>query len=321
MSVRLLLYHWNVHDTGHNAMNQQKHYVDPGELEVVVVSITNICNMRCPQCAYTAHIPDRRIDMAICIVAQVYEQAADIGVKTVRFLGLSEPTLHPHFDSVLEIAGQYRGISTHILTNGSTLGQKRVVKALEKYPPSILEVSIDAYTPETYCVVRGGNKALFEKVVSATREYSVLLKAGRSIGLWCDHSPRLRVSFVTHPESQHESSCFLAEWQGIADEVRFRSPHNFSGMAKGLPSQGAYEYAPVTRCGFIMSRIYIDVNGYIHACTLDFADKLRIGDISNGTSLRDAFTSAKRRRLTAAHVSGLRLPMQCNTCSKCADLR
>jgi MoaA/NifB/PqqE/SkfB family radical SAM enzyme len=128
--------------------------------EIVVVSITNKCNMACPQCAYPRLAPQRAQFMSGSVFLDVLGQCGDAGVSTIRFLGLSEPTLHAQLPEFLDSA-RIRAIKTELLSNGTFAFRPKMATKLLKSPPDQLEVSIDAWNSRQYSTYRGKGERFF----------------------------------------------------------------------------------------------------------------------------------------------------------------
>jgi radical SAM protein with 4Fe4S-binding SPASM domain len=289
-------------------------------MRVVVVTVTDTCNMRCPQCAYRNLIPSIKHDMPVEVFEKILEECDVRGVEVIRLLGLSEPTLHHKFPALLAACSRLTFSKVHILSNGLYLTNHANRELLLENPPDIFEVGIDAATPTAYALIRGGNERVFNSILQGVKEYSRQLRTWRSRGRWAPRYPELHVSFVNHSETASEWEKFRDIWSGIADVVRRRGAHNFSGRAGGLPSQLAPVPPHTAGCGFLRERIYVDVTGTIHACTLDFQNEFVLGTILKGDTLEKAWNSVARCELLETLRTEVNIPDQCKKCSRCSDL-
>lgn len=290
------------------------------ELNTIVVTINNQCNMRCPQCAYGRINNTDTEEMSVGIFNTLLSQCREAKVKNIRILGLSEPTLHKKFDEILFILSQYRPMSSHIITNGTMLLDDQILDSLLNYPPGNLEVSIDAFTADLYKKVRGGTETLFQRVVDGTKGYAEKLREGKAVKRWGNYSPVVTVSFVYHPESISEKNDFIEFWEPFVDDIHVRGPHNFSNNANGLESQMVNKFDPMMGCEFLKSKLYIDLKGKGHACTLDFDNIFILGDITAGEHISDMWKGQKRVSLVLSHTIGKYVYDQCIKCSKCSSL-
>ncbi len=289
------------------------------ELRTIVVTINSQCNMQCPQCAYGQISNKDTEEMSLDNFKILLSQCKEANVKNIRILGLSEPTLHKKFGQILFMMSQYRTMSSHIITNGTMLMDDKILESLLNYPPDILEVSIDAFTADLYKKIRGGTETLFQRVVNGTRIYAEKLKEGKAQKRW-DFSPTVTVSFVNHPESFSEKNEFIDFWAPLVDDIHVRGPHNFSNHANGLESQIAKKSVLVMNCDFLNSKLYIDVKGKGHACTMDIDDIFILGDIVAGEHISDMWKGEKRVSLVLSHTTGKYIYDQCINCSKCSSL-
>lgn len=275
-------------------------------LRVVVIEVTNLCNFNCPQCAYRR--PATGQFMSTETFAAVVAEAGEAAATVIRFLGLGEPTLHPRIGTLL--AGVRRaGLQSHLVSNGSFALRPAVRADLQRNLPDLLEISLDAATGSGFQLVRGRNERYFTKLTTAVRQFLAQPRpAGR----------RVVASFVAHPETAGEVGLFRQQWDGLADEVRVRAPHNFSGRAHGLPSQrstGPQRHG----CAFLEDRIAVAADGSVASCNLDFAGKHVLGQIGQGHRLATLWTHPKRLSLRASIERGT-FDAQCSTCSRCAGL-
>lgn len=294
---------------------------DPRTLQTIVINIINICNMTCPQCAYVK--PNHFKFMSLSLFSKILQQSEDLGVKTLRLLGLSEPTLHPQFEDVLKLATKHGSLYIHLITNGTSLVEAKGRNILLRNPPNLLEVSLDAHTHQTYKLIRGGSQKAFENVVNGTKRYAMDLRKHRANKLDDKRFPKVSVSFVLHPESVHEADSFSEEWEKYVDEIRFRGPHNFSGRANAINSiSSSYSnLKPSAPCGFINSKLFVNHDGRIQACTLDFDSIFVLGNLTKGDTLLSAWHHSTREELLHMHYNSKELPEQCKSCSRCPDLK
>jgi MoaA/NifB/PqqE/SkfB family radical SAM enzyme len=288
-------------------------------LTCVVVNVLNGCNLKCPQCIVSvANLPSHCMDLATFRMI-IHECIAE-EVHTLRFLGPSEPTLHPQFAQLLALCHKHKSIRTHMFTNGTNLDIPHVEEAMGRYFPSVCEVGIDAYSSDLYWRIRGGSPELFEQVKSNVRKLAVELTRRRAkFAQRAYERGVLRVSFVSHPESLHEVQPFKDYWSPIVDEVRFRGSHNFSGQVTNLPSQRGVPCRH-SRCAFIRSRLFVDCDSAIHLCNLDFANMFHLDRVNDRHSIRKAWNSKVRIELLNRELQSGVLSPQCDACSKCADL-
>jgi len=193
--------------------------------------LSDLCNHNCSFCAYRqdgytttelfiSHNEDGSVIknpnrmLTLEKVISILDDAALLDVKAIQFTGGGEPTLHPNFAEIVDIAHAL-GIETSLVTNGSRLNE-RAISALMK--SSWVRISLDAGTKETYKSIRQINKDNeFENVlanVKALVKERDRVKSDLYIG----------ISFVVTKDNWEEIplACDLANGAG-ADSIRYAS--------------------------------------------------------------------------------------------------
>ncbi len=133
-------------------------YIDMG--------ITMSCNIDCKYCYYA--VPENKSSDRIPIDAltRFLNDAAEIGVRAIGFLGDGEPTLHPQVYEAVE-AGKAAGLDMAIATNGVRLKPERLPGFLDSL--TWIRFTLSVAESERYHKVMGGTEKTFEKVVENIR--------------------------------------------------------------------------------------------------------------------------------------------------------
>ena len=130
---------------------------------MVVWNFTNMCNLRCRHCYQKA---DRSLPNELSLEEKiaVVDQLDRAGVAAIALSG-GEPTIHPHFYTVLhEIAS--RGMYVAVATNGWVFADiERLAKA-KKLGLRYVEVSVDSANPRKHDWFRGVSGS-WERAVKA----------------------------------------------------------------------------------------------------------------------------------------------------------
>ena len=84
---------------------------------LIICSVTNRCNLRCPGCYAAAHQRPQRPDLNVKQLEDIFREAAELGVSVI-FLAGGEPFLR---EGVIEAAGERPEIIFPVFTNGSLL--------------------------------------------------------------------------------------------------------------------------------------------------------------------------------------------------------
>ncbi|KSW12511.1 heme biosynthesis protein [Pyrodictium occultum] len=119
---------------------------------LVVWNFTNMCNLRCLHCYQRADRPLPN-ELTLEEKLRVVDQLDRAGVAAVALSG-GEPTIHPHFYTVLhEIAS--RGMYAAVATNGWTFADIEKLEKARKLGLRYVEVSVDSAKPERHDRFRG----------------------------------------------------------------------------------------------------------------------------------------------------------------------
>jgi MoaA/NifB/PqqE/SkfB family radical SAM enzyme len=192
--------------------------------------------------------------MDLELVKQLYEEAADKKIaSTVNLHLMGEPTLHPNLLEILNFA-QSKNVKTDLVTNGSTLVQKKIPKILDALYGTLVASHMTP-TEDTYHF-RGKVGITWERYMNnlrlLAREYIKRIKKG-------DYIKNLLVirvmvtqntaSNVSINESEKEARAILKEWNDYITEVEQelgmapfkRADHNEKNLLRNN-SQGYVSY-------------------------------------------------------------------------------
>lgn len=269
----------------------------------LMYDVNNLCNARCSFCPQSAlarsdDFAPQQIEWAH--FEKTIEEAAAYPVELVRFTGDGEPLLHPRMTDMVARARALGMRKINLTTNGSLLRDRRLEKLLES-PPHVLDVSLDAFTAETYARYRIGLD--FETTMRNVHEFLRLRDPART---------RVVVSMIHHPELDEEVEAFRRYWQPRADFVAIRRLHSNLG-AVDVPQAPP---PPRWPCTHLWQRLVVDFRGHIRFCPIDWRDESFVARVEDMT-LREAWHGVMlrtlRRRHLAADYAG------CGVCEKCVD--
>lgn len=124
------------------------------------------CNQNCIDCSYASsrHGILRLIDRTLLL--KTLPELASGDVKSVEWVGGSEPLLNPDISMFIREA-KGCGLRCGIITNGGGL-LPRIYKNILSGDLDYVRISLDAATPEVYQVVHGSGQ--FKKVLAQLRE-------------------------------------------------------------------------------------------------------------------------------------------------------
>ena len=179
----------------------------------VDIETASICDLACGFC-YRESIatPDKLISDAL--FERIVDQAAEIGVPSMKFNWRGEPLLHPQIHRLVDYAKRKGIIDTIINTNATNLsrttGQRLIEAGLD-----FMIYSFDGGTKETYEKMRPGRfkpnkfEDVYRNIVdfAETRE-----KMGAKF-------PRTKIQMILTEETYPEQDAFFELFDDYVDEV------------------------------------------------------------------------------------------------------
>jgi len=128
-----------------------KYVVDRGPRSLTLES-SSVCNLRCVMCPQARGLVHRPKHFETRLLDKLLRHLAD--VEDVQLHGIGEPLLSPAFWRFLETPGFPEGAHISVNTNLTVLTDDQIGTILGSCL-SMIQVSLDAATPETYAKIRG----------------------------------------------------------------------------------------------------------------------------------------------------------------------
>jgi len=268
----------------------------------VIVDATEVCNLACAHCPHpefklSPHYQARYLDVALHnkMVDEVREHGRGI-TQYLRYTSNGEPLVHPGIYDMLDYALTHSGVFVTLTTNGTTMNEKRIGKLLAS-GLHMVDVSIDACSPDTYAKIRVNGK------LEVTRaNVLALLRRRHELGA----KTRVVVSFVEQPQNSHEAKEFERYWkkQG-ADYVVIRRLHSAAGGVAPIAVALRKEQEHVKRrpCLYPWERITLNPRGELAFCPQDWVHGSVLADYRT-TTIRELWRGEIYRKLREAHLSG-----------------
>ena len=138
----------------------------------LVFELTNACNLNCVMCGRNA--ADFKPTVFDMDVFRSFEPLMDT-VEEVTLMGWGEPTIHPHFNEMLEIINKHSA-RKYFCSNGMNL--KNIKDAIFDYNVDVFAVSLDGATDETNSRIRRGSK-----IEQITEDLKDIVKIKKERGL------------------------------------------------------------------------------------------------------------------------------------------
>jgi MoaA/NifB/PqqE/SkfB family radical SAM enzyme len=266
----------------------------------IIVDATEVCNLACIHCPHpefkrSPEYGARYLDLALH--HKMVEEVRECGqghTQFIRYTSNGEPLVHPGIYEMLDYAVDRSGVFVTVTTNGTTMNQKRIEKLLAA-GLHMVDVSIDAFSPEIYAKVRVNGE------LGVTRANVLrLLAMKRELGA----ATKVVVSFVEQPQNTHEAADFEKYWneQG-ADYVVIRRLHSAAGGVATIAADMRDRQKGKNRypCLYPWERILLNPKGQLAFCPQDWVHGSVIADYRNST-IRDVWRSDTYRRLREAHL-------------------
>ena len=184
----------------------------------LVFDLINVCNLKCPMCLRSEDLivdyPELKLSkekLTVDEVVMALDEGAEHGLPSVNIGGSGECTLHPDFLEFCRATMDRNVMELRIISNGIRLTPE-ISEGLIDMQATMMSVSIDAFSAETYGKVRG-KPAQYEQVLENIRTFLELRRRRHSV------FPLLRVTFVPQPANKHETAAYVDHWRTVADMV------------------------------------------------------------------------------------------------------
>ena len=266
----------------------------------VIVDATEVCNLECVHCPHpqfkkSEHYEGRFLapELNAKLVDEVREQGAG-HTEYIRYTSEGEPLIHPRIFEMLGYAVSRSQTTVSLTTNGTLLDERRIEKLLE-IGVHVVDISIDAFSPETYAAVRvkgelDVTRPHVERLIQRSKE-----SGGRT---------KVVVSYVEQPQNQHETADFERYWndQG-ADGVVVRRLHSSAGAVIRVADllKKSSETAERYPCLYPWERITLNPRGELAFCPQDWVHGSVVVDYET-TTIHDVWRGEFYRRLREAHL-------------------
>lgn len=281
----------------------------------IIVDATEVCNLECIHCPHpefkrSEHYATRYLDVAIH--TKMVDEVRQYGqghTQYIRYTSNGEPLVHPAIYDMLDYAVKNSGVFVTLTTNGTIMNEKRIEKLLAS-GLHMVDISIDAFLPETYAEIRRGG------TLETTRANVLkLMEIKKRIGA----ATRIVVSFVEQPQNTGEVADFESYWkrQG-ADFVVIRRLHSAAGGVSAIAMDMKQTQQSVDRkpCLYPWERILLNPKGELAFCPQDWSHGSVLADYRT-TTIREVWQGEAYRQLREAHLTN-----QYNAfpfCAQCPD--
>jgi MoaA/NifB/PqqE/SkfB family radical SAM enzyme len=279
------------------------------------MDITEVCNLECIHCPHpdfkkSEHYAARYLDPDLNskMVDEVRQHGQRL-TQYIRYASNGEPLVHPRAYDMIDEAVRRSGVYVTLTTNGTIMDETRTTRLLDA-GVHMIDISIDAFRPETYARIRRNGKLLVTsgnvlRLIRWVRDARVATK--------------IVVSFVEQPDNAREAADFEKFWMDRgADAVVIRRRHSASGAIVEIADlrRASTARTPRRACLYPWERVGISAGGDLVFCPSDWVHGSRVADYRT-TTIREIWQGEFFTRLRRAHVSDDYTEHQ--FCGQCPD--
>lgn len=269
----------------------------------LIVDVTEVCNLACIHCPHpdfkkSAYYAARYLEPELNakLVDEVREHGAGI-CEYIRYTSEGEPLVHPQVYDMLDYAVKHSGAYVTLTTNGTIMNEKRIEKLLDS-GLHLIDISIDAHTPETYATIRVNGKL----EVTRGNVHKLLDLRDRT-----QKKTKIVVSYVEQPQNTHETADFDRYWKDAgADFVIIRRLHSSAGAVTNIAERLRQQEDTTPRypCLYPWERLLLNPEGMLRFCPEDWVKGSSFADFREIT-VRDAWQGEYMRGLREAHLNNM----------------
>lgn len=275
---------------------------------MVVVSLSNVCNAKCPHCVYT-NFPGLRKAYGEhrLMPPDLFKKIADECGRhqaLIRISGTGEPLVHKEMVKLVEYA-KGKGAKIGIITNGSLLDDNKITRLI-KAGVEAVEVSVDAMDADTYARIRVGLS--FDEV---RRNIERLVEIRKRL----KGKTRVMVSVINQPNVDVDIKATVAYWQEKVDHVIKRKWLRWGKLSDKNLTEPYLDPRRRVPCPLPFERFNVDTSGIVRFCGYDVEYGTNMGNVYE-SSLEEIWRGEKFNEWRSYHLRGEfdRIDM-CKTCT------
>lgn len=254
-----------------------KYFFQPPKITEIIVDISASCNAKCPFCP-RIFMPEERTKgfMSLELFEQILIDAKENNIHRLRLYSTAEPTLHPKFDQIIDIA-KSKNFEISLSTNGSTL--QKHFSSLQKI--DLLQLSIEGWDKKSYEKYR--YPLHFDQIHDNIRKFHEFI---------CIQSKRPKITTNLLLTRHTNIQKYMDLWALFVDEIHIHFMYepvayeNEKFVTKKLDTLNEY-YTLQSQsnnfyCDYPFHVLTIAFDGKIALCCDDFAADLSLGNVQDG---------------------------------------
>jgi radical SAM protein with 4Fe4S-binding SPASM domain len=258
------------------------------------IETTNICNLKCPMCPRTILVENAQFSnlerMSREHYAGIIDQAAAVGVKSVKLNYLGEPLAHKDVVWQVEYAKR-RGIIDVMMNTNAVLLNRKMGKSLLEAGIDSMFISFDAVSPDLFAEQRVGTT--IGKVIDNVYEFVKLRDKG-----FPHVQVRLSMVMYDDPKWRRQFEGIKIMWEHLVDAVGYG---DFG--ERDLEKQTEYPEVEGFHCAQPFQRMMLKVNGNATICCADERDEVVVGNWRE-EDIGSIWNGKKFREIRELHRSG-----------------
>jgi len=279
----------------------------------IQIETTAKCNSKCRMCPRSKELPKRRgWYMEPALRGQLIEELSNHTdhIRRVIPQGYGEPLLDPELHSFISNLKKIGIKEVFISSNASALNREKSIALLESGLDQI-DLSVDAFTKETYEKIRRGLK--FEVVIKNIKQFIKLRNESRA-------KTRIRFRYVIQEDNHQEFAKFSSYWRELLtdeDIISGKKIHTFGG---NIEMPGSKDYLELHKkllslpCKGLFGSLFILCDGSVPICGVDVNQKQIAGD-ANISSLQSIWNGNLFKEFRKKHLEYGRASF--SFCSEC----
>jgi len=267
----------------------------------VIVDVTEVCDLACIHCPHPVFKKSKyyggcslSLDLNEKVIDEIKHHGQNI-TQYVRYCAEGEPLINPRIYKMIEYASRNSGTTVTLTTNGTLMNERRIERLLAA-KVDVIDISIDAFTPETYAKIRVNGD------LNTTR--SNVLRLLQMAKQPSSHT-KVVVSYIEQPQNIHETRDFESFWKDKgADYVVVRRLHSAAGIVTAIADVMRKENSEETRrpCLYPWERIVLNPRGYLCFCPADWTQSSTIADYRT-TTIYEIWQGQFYQKLRKAHLT------------------
>lgn len=257
---------------------------------------TNACNLKCPMCPRTVLINDNTKEgnfevgtMDMSLFKRIIDEAADIGVYSIKLNWLGEPLIHPNIVDMVYYAKSKGIIDVMLNTNGVLLTEQLSKDLIEAGLDKIF-FSFDSPYKNEYENIRIG--ANYEQVLN---NILTLKKCRENLNKL---NPLTRVSMVINDIKTNKYNDYINLFRDLVDIIAYVEYRNPIGTPNNKKANKV-DFA----CSQLWQRMFIAWNGDVIPCCVDSEKELLIANLKNDCII-DIWHGENYKNLRQLHRNG-----------------